>query len=81
MLLDQCEESSYEFVALVVAHLTECDLAAEVLVTVRIATRAPERTFAGDFDRECRTITAKDTPPCGEYTFHLVNISESLTTD
>ena len=50
MLVDQTEHPVDQFLALEIAQLAEVDLAAEMLVAVRIAAGAAQRTLARDLD-------------------------------
>ena len=52
-----------ELLALEVAHLTERHLAAEMIVAVRVAAGAVERTLAGDFDRQRGRVPGENTAP------------------
>jgi hypothetical protein len=70
MCLDQREEAIDEFLTFEVADLPKCHLAAEVIIAIRITAGTFEGTFAGDLDRQRRTIAAKDSSPCGDNAFH-----------
>ena len=52
VLVDERQEPIDELLTLVVADLSERDVAAEMLVAVGVASRAAQRALAGDFDRQ-----------------------------
>src|SRR5262245_15226134 len=70
MRLDQREKAIDKFLAFEVADLTERHIAAEVVIAVGVTTGTPEGAFAGDLDRQGRTIAAKDSSPCRDNAFH-----------
>ena len=71
MLFNEREKAIDELLAFEIADLAQRHIAAEVIVAICVTTGTFERTFAGDLDREGRTITAKDSSPCGDNAFHL----------
>jgi hypothetical protein len=79
MGFDQLEEARDELGSLEIADLPESDATAEVFVTVCVATGTTERTFAGNLDRQRGTITAKDSPPRGDNTFHHSTIAGAVS--
>ena len=64
MAFDEGHEALDELVALVVREPSEGDVAAEVVVAVRVAARASKRTFLCDLYREIRTVPLQNPPPC-----------------
>ena len=78
MLIDQLEEAIDELLALEVAHLAEGDLAAEMVVAVRVAARAPQRAFPGDLDGQRRSIALEYPTPGGEDSLHAATISPEI---
>src|SRR4051794_6119370 len=79
MRINQRKKSIDKFLTLEIADLSKCDLATEVAIAIRVTARAFEGTFAGNLDREGRTITAKDSPPRGDNAFHLRTITRIRT--
>src|SRR3954468_7933065 len=79
MGINQRKKSIDQFLSLEIAHLPKCDFATEVVVAVSVTAGALEGTFAGNLDREGRTITAKDSPPRGDNAFHLRTITRLRT--
>jgi hypothetical protein len=71
MGLDQRKKSIDEFLTFEIADLAKRHVTAEVIVAIRVTAGTSEGTFAGDLDRQGRTITAKDSSPCGDNAFHL----------
>jgi hypothetical protein len=71
MRIDERKKPIDEFLTFEVADLAERYFAAEVIVAIRVTAGTSEGTFAGDLDRQGRTITAKDSSPCGDNAFHL----------
>ena len=54
---------SIELLALEVADLAQRDVAAEMIVAVGVAAGTAQRTLAGDFDRERRSVAGEDATP------------------
>jgi hypothetical protein len=75
MRLNQREKSVDKLLSFEIADLSERHLAAEVVVAIGVTARASEGTFAGNLDRQGRTITAKDSPPRGDNAFHPSTIT------
>src|SRR6187401_2714722 len=75
MVIDEPEDPVDELLSLVVAHFTKRDVTAEMIVAVGVATWAAERAFAGDFDREGRGMTRKDSAPGRYDTVHSSHYS------
>jgi hypothetical protein len=63
VLSDELQDARNQSLAMQIAELPQRDGPAQVIVPVRVAARAVERTFAGDFDREQGTVTAKQSSP------------------
>src|SRR3954470_1758374 len=81
MRIDQREKSIDEFRAFEIADLPKGDFATQMIVAVGVTARAFEGTFAGNLNRQGRTITAKDSPPRGDNAFHLPTITKRIRTD
>src|SRR3954470_9044379 len=81
MRINQRKKSIDKFLTLEIADLSKWDLATEVVIAIGVTARAFEGTFAGNLDREGRTITAKDSPPRGDNAFHLRTITRRIRTD
>jgi hypothetical protein len=75
MLINQLEEPPDELGSLEIADLSQRNAAAEMFIAVSVATGTSEGTFAGNLDRQGRTITAKDSPPRGDNAFHHQTIT------
>jgi len=70
MLVDQRQHTVDQFLTLEIANFAKSDVAAEVIVAVRIATGTTQRALAGDFNGKRRRITGEDPTPGREDTFH-----------
>ena len=68
--VEQREHAVDELLALEILQLAQLDVAAEVIVAVRVAARTRERALASNFDRQIWLITAKDPSPRPDNTFH-----------
>jgi len=51
MTIDEIDHAVDERLSLEVAYFAECEVAAEMIVAVRITTRTAQRTFSRDFNR------------------------------
>ena len=65
MPIDETQDAVDELLALEVAHFTQRQVAAEMVVAIRIAAGAAQRAFAGDFDRHRGCVTGEDAAPRG----------------
>src|SRR5262249_47983399 len=63
MLVDKRHDAVDEGLALEVADLAQRDVAAEMVVAVRVATGAMERALSSDFNRECWHVPCEDPSP------------------
>src|SRR5262245_60144675 len=70
VLINQAQHPINEFLPLEVANLTQGDLAAEMVVAVRIAPRTAQRALASDFDRERRCVPCEDPTPGSDDAIH-----------
>src|SRR3954467_875618 len=50
LLIDQCPEVVDQFLSLEIPHLPQGDVAAEMIVSVRVAARTPQWALARNFD-------------------------------
>src|SRR4029453_12435469 len=66
MPIDERHEPLDELVTLVVVEPAQRDVAAKMLVAVRVAAGATKRALARDLDRDVRAIAGKDAAPCME---------------
>ena len=78
MRVNQRKKTIDKLLAFEIADLSKSNLATEVVVAVGVTARAFQGTFAGNLDRKGRTITAKDSPPCGDNAFHHQTIAKEL---
>ena len=62
--IDHRHEAADQFVALVVGEAAKRHATAEMFVAVRVTARAPQWTFASDFDRKIGTMPGQDAAPC-----------------
>ena len=63
VLVDELEHAVDERLALEVAHLAQRQVAAEMIVAVRVAARAVQRTLARDLDRQRRRDSRRGSGP------------------
>ena len=63
MASDDVEDAVDQFLSLEVRELTQDDVAAEVLIAVGVAARAPQRALARDLDRQVGPIAREDPAP------------------
>ncbi len=61
--LDDVEHAVDELLSLVIGKFPQYDVAAQVLVAVRVTPRAAQRALASDFDRQIRTVARENQPP------------------
>ena len=74
VLVDERDDAVDELLAFVVADLAQRDVAAEVVVAVRIAARTVERTLACDFNRQSGHVARENATPRGEDPFHAFQL-------
>jgi hypothetical protein len=83
VLLNNGQDAGDQGVSAVVGELAKGDGAAQMLRIVRIATRAAERAFSGDLDRQERSITCQNVAPrlkdFGRSHTDLLNLKSSAT--
>ena len=70
MTIGQGEHAVNQLLTLEVAHLTQRDLAAEMIVAVGIAAWAMQRALTRDLDGKSRRVTCQDSAPRREHAFH-----------
>src|SRR5262245_9625163 len=75
MAIDEIDHAVDERLTFEVAYFTKRQLAAEVIVAVRIAPRTSQRTFARDLDRQRRYVTGEDATPSRDDPLHPIHVS------
>ena len=71
--IDEVEHAVDEFLSFEVAHLAERDVAAEMIVAVRVAAGTAQRALARDLDRERGRVAGENPTPGREDRFHSSN--------
>ena len=71
MPIDQRDHPIDERLALEIAHLPQCQFAAEMIVAVRVAAGAAKRTLAGDFDGQGGRVSRENSAPDCQYTLQV----------
>jgi hypothetical protein len=78
MRINQRKKTIDELLTFEVADLAKSHLTTKVIVAVSVTTWTSKGTFAGDLDRQCRNVTAKDSPPRGDNAFHHPTITKDF---
>jgi hypothetical protein len=63
MAVNERHEARHQLVAFVVRQAAQRDVAAKMIVTIRVAARTTKRTFSCDFDGNVRAVARKDAAP------------------
>jgi hypothetical protein len=78
VLVDEREDAVDQRLAFQVADIAERDRSTEVIVAVGITARAAERTLAGDFNREVRSIAKQNLAPSANHALHEYSFDPQL---
>ena len=78
MAIDDIDDAIDERLPLEVAKLAEGQIAAKMIVAVRVTSRTMQRTFARDLDRQRGLIPSKDSTPSREDPVHPATIAAEV---
>jgi hypothetical protein len=73
--IDEGQDAVDQLLTFEIADFAERELAAEMIVAVRVAAGTAQRTLACDFDGKCRYIANENSTPGWNNPFHPTNIS------
>src|SRR5262245_15445580 len=75
MTIHEIDHAIDERLPFEIAYFTKRQVAAKMIVAVRIASRTPQRTFACDLDRQRRLIAGQDATPSRNDPIHPIHVS------